>query len=122
MPAKPHFYDSAKSSMVFHFPMTSCKVCPMKAQCTNAKEGRRTVRIFDWQEATYESEVYNRTENFKKDMKLRQPIEGKFSEMKRFHGLVRAKYRGLKKVSLQCYFTTALINIKRWIRIEYAAI
>lgn len=120
--AKPHFYDSAKASMVFHFPMTACKVCPLKPQCTNAKEGRRTVRIFDWQEATYESEVYNKTEDFKKDMKLRQPIEGKFSEMKRFHGLVRAKYRGLNKVGLQCYFTTAMINIKRWINIEYATI
>lgn len=120
--AQPHFYDSANSSMIFHFPHPECRTCKLKPQCTNAKEGRRTVRIFDWQEDTYESERYNLTEDFKKDMKLRQPIEGKFSEMKRLHGLVRTKYRGLKKVSLQCYFTTALMNIKRWINIEYAAI
>lgn len=118
--AKPHFYDSAKSSMIFHFPMPACGECPLKSKCTNAKEGRRTVRIFDWQEDTYESERYNLTEDFKKDMKLRQPIEGKFSEMKRLHGLTRTKYRGLGKVGLQCYFTTALMNIKRWINIEYA--
>ncbi len=119
--AKAHFYDSANSSMVFHFPHPACRTCPLKPQCTTAKEGRRTVRIFDWQEATYESERYNLTDDFKKDMKLRQPIEGKFSEMKRLHGLVRTKYRGLKKVGLQCYFTTALMNIKTWINIEYAA-
>lgn len=120
--AKPHFYDSAKSSMVFHFPMSICRLCEWKTKCTNAKEGRRTVRIFDWQEMTNKSQEYNRTEDFKKDMKLRQPIEGKFSEMKRHHGLTRAKYRGLGKVSLQCFFTATAINIKRWIKLEYGAV
>lgn len=120
--AKPHFYDSANSSMIFHFPHPSCRVCPLKPRCTKAKEGRRTVRIFDWQEMTYESEKYNLTDDFKKDMKLRQPIEGKFSEMKRIHGLTRTRYRGLQKVGLQCYFTAALMNVKRWIKVEYATI
>lgn len=120
--AQPHFYDSEKLSMSFHFPMKICNKCEWQSKCTKAKEGRRTVRIFDWQEQTNESMRYNLTDDFKKDMKLRQPIEGKFSEMKRLHGLVRTKYRGLKKVSLQCFFTAALMNLKRWIRIEYAAI
>lgn len=120
--AKPHFYESAKSSLSFHFPMSECNRCPMKSQCTKAKEGRRTVKIFDWQELTNESKVYNTTMSFKEDMKLRQPIEGKFSEMKNRHGLVRTKYRGISKVGMQCYFTSALINIKRWINIEYATV
>ncbi len=120
--ASPHYYDSAKSSMIFHFPAPECGKCLMKELCTTAKEGRRTVRIFDWQEQTYESERYNQTDDFKTDMKLRQPIEGKFSEMKNIHGLVRTKYRGLKKVSLQSYFTATLINVKRWINIEYGTV
>lgn len=120
--ANPHYYDSAKASMIFHFPAPECGKCVMKELCTTAKEGRRTVRIFDWQEQTQESERYNRTENFKADMKLRQPIEGKFSEMKNIHGLVRTKYRGIKKVGLQCFFTAALMNVKRWINVEYAAV
>jgi len=115
--AKPNYYDSARSSMIFHFPMSTCGRCHLKDKCTKAKEGRRTVRIFDWQESNYESEEYNRTDQFKDDMKLRQPIEGKFSEMKRYHGLTRAKYRGLKKMGLQCYFTAAAVNVKRWISI-----
>ena len=118
--AQPHFYDSAHSSMVFHFPMSICRLCEWKPKCTNAREGRRTVRIFDWQEMTNKSHEYNLTEDFKKDMKLRQPIEGKFSEMKRQHGLTRTRYRGLGKVGLQCFFTAAVMNIKRWIKLEYA--
>lgn len=117
--AKPHFYESEKSSYSFHFPQSACGKCKLKSQCTNAREGRRTVRIFDWQEATYESERYNRTDEFKHDMKLRQPIEGKFSEMKRHHGLTRAKYRGLKKVGLQFYFTAAAVNVKRWLHLSF---
>ncbi len=120
--ADPHYYDSQKQSLSYHFPMTSCKVCELKPKCTNAKEGRRTVKIFDWQEQTNQSEIYNRTDYFKKDMKLRQPIEGKFSEMKRFHGLTRTRFRGLKKVRLQCIFTASMVNIKRWIKLEYAAV
>ena len=115
--AKPHYYESAKSSLIFHFPMTACKVCSLRSQCTNAREGRRTVRIFDWQEATYESERYNLTDDFRKDMKLRSPIEGKFSELKRYHGLTRARYRGLKKVGLQSFFSATAANIKRWMNL-----
>lgn len=113
--AKPHFYESKSHCMNFHFPQSACGKCDLKLQCTKSREGRRTVKIFDWQESIYESEQYNRTSAFEDDMKLRQPIEGKFSEMKRYHGLTRAKFRGIKKVGLQCYFTAAAVNVKRWL-------
>ncbi len=51
-------------------------------------------------------------------MKLRQAVEGKLSELVRYHGMRRAKYRGLKKVGLQCYFAALAVNIKRWIKLE----
>jgi transposase len=44
-------------------------------------------------------------------------IEGKLSELVRYHGLRRARYRGLKKVGLQFYFTAAAVNLKRWFKI-----
>jgi IS5 family transposase len=47
-------------------------------------------------------------------MKLRQPIEGKHSEMKRYHGMTRARYRGLQKVGFQFFLTATAVNIKRW--------
>lgn len=64
-----------------------------------------------------EAEQYNRTEEFKTEMKLRAPIEGKLSELTRYHGMRRARYRGLRKVGLQCYFTAAAVNLKRWIKL-----
>jgi transposase len=115
--AKPHYYDSQQDTTTFHFPMKLCRRCPSRAKCTNAKEGRRTVGISGVQEVLFEAEEYNQTEAFQEDMKLRPIIEGKLSELKRYHGLRRARYRGLQKVNLQCYFAATAVNIKRWINI-----
>lgn len=111
------YRDRQKEIVTFHFPMTACQKCSGRVYCTKAKEGRRTVGMSAAQESLFAAEKYNLTEQFKAEMKLRPAIEGKISELKRYHGLYRARYRGLSKVSLQCYFTVAAVNIKRWINI-----
>jgi len=114
------FYDKKKDLKVFHFPMTVCKKCPRQKECTNSKDGRRTVGISLFNKELREAEQYNLTEQFKAEMKLRAPIEGKHSEMTRYHGMRRARYRGLKKVGLQCYFTATAVNLKRWVKLIMA--
>lgn len=110
------WYDRRHDLRMFHFPMTACQACVVKAHCTNAKEGRRTIGISTVHQELLDAEAYNRTDAFKVDMKLRPVIEGTHSEMKRYHGLRRARYRGLRKVALQCYLTAAVVNLKRWIK------
>ena len=117
MTTKESFYDDKKDIRTYHFPMTKCKKCPVQSKCTKAREGRRTVGISPVNAELREAEVYNRTEEFKEYMRLRPAIEGKLSELKRYHGLKRARYRGLRKMGLQCYFTATAVNIKRWIRV-----
>ena len=114
---KQSYHDYQKDIRMFHFPMPECNKCPVQRQCTNDKDGRRTVGISSVNTELREAEIYNRTEQFKEDMKLRPPIEGKLSELVRYHGLRRARYRGLNKVGLQFYFTAAAVNIKRWIKV-----
>jgi hypothetical protein len=118
--ANQTFYDKKKDLKVFHFPMTVCNKCPRQKECTSAKEGRRTVGISLFNKELREAEQYNLTEQFKAEMKLRAPIEGKHSEMTRYHGMRRARYRGLKKVGLQCYFTATAVNLKRWVKLIMA--
>lgn len=98
--------------------MTECGKCPRKPECTNSKDGRRTVGISKVNKELREAEAYNITEQFKEDMKLRPAIEGKLSELVRYHGMRRARYRGLNKLGLQCYFAAVAVNIKRWIKLE----
>lgn len=111
------FIDRKKNLKMFHFPMSCCDGCLRQSECTNAKEGRRTVGISEFNEELRDAEVYNKTEAFKADMKLRPPIEGKLAELTRYHGLRRARYRGLIKVGLQCFFTAVAVNVKRWIHL-----
>ena len=57
-----------------------------------------------------------KTAAFQQQMKQRNAIEGTHSDLPRAHGLRRARYRGLKKVTLQNYLIGAACNAKRWIR------
>ncbi len=63
---------------------------------------------------------YMKTESFKEEMKRRGGIEPKIAELVRFHGMRRARYRGLAKVNLQCLFTALVVNIKRWFNLIQA--
>ncbi len=114
---KAAYMDWQKDIKMFHFPMTKCSACPVQKQCTNDKDGRRTVGISKFNTELRAAEIYNKSDEFKRDMRLRPMIEGKLSELKRYHGLTRAKYRGLAKMGLQCYFTAVAVNIKRWIKL-----
>jgi transposase len=46
-------------------------------------------------------------------MKERAHIEPKNAEMKRFHGMERARYWGLTKVNVQFIITAIAVNVKR---------
>ncbi len=42
---KQSYWDRQKEIRMFHFPMTECGKCPRKPECTNSRDGRRTVGI-----------------------------------------------------------------------------
>ena len=109
-------YDRRHETITYHFPVYECEVCDLQAKCTNSWEERRTVGITAWHDVLLKTEKYNRTKQFKKEMKLRQAIEGTNAELKRYHSMTRARYRGLRKVGLQFYLTAAAVNIKRMVK------
>lgn len=115
--ARMDYLNPRSGIKMFHFPKSKCGHCVYQSRCTHAEEGRRTISLRVSDRELMEAEKYNLTEQFKADIRLRQPIEGKISELKRYHGLTRTRYRGLNKVSLQCYFTAAAVNLKRWVKL-----
>jgi len=92
-----------------------CQDCPLRAQCTSAKHGRklRLQRQYPLLKARREE---GKTEAFKQAMKRRPPIEGTLSEMVRAHGLRKSRYRGLAKTHLQHLMKGAALNLKRLIK------
>jgi transposase len=114
---KAAYWDERHQLHSFHFPMAKCNACAVQKECTRDADGRRTVGISIRHEEMMQAETYNRSEQFKKDMKFRPAVERKLAELVRYHGLRRARYRGLKKLGLQGYFTAAAVNIKRWFKL-----
>lgn len=97
---------------------TQCHDCPLAAQCLGKAQRHRSLVVGEHHTALQTRRQEQQTPAFRQRMKHRNAIEGTQSELVRAHGLRRARYRGLAKVSLQNYFIGAACNAKRWIRRE----
>ena len=106
--------NKVQDSMVLHFPKEECDRCPLRKECTTNPNGR-TVTISPYYKELAWQKEYSKTDEYKKHIKTRSPIEPKNAELKRYHGLTRTRYRGLAKVNLQCIFAALAVNIKRFI-------
>ncbi len=104
-------HNEKDGTTTFYFKKEICQQCVLKDQCT--KQERRTITIGKHHELIKEAKEYNKTQDFKNDMKERAHIEPKHAEMKRFHGMARARYWGLTKVNIQMIITAITVNVKR---------
>ena len=93
-----------------------CDACPLKAQCTKARNGRRRLLVGEHHDHLQQRRREMQTEAFQKAMHQRNGIEGTISEFAR-NGGRRTRYCGLGKTSLCNYLHGAGINVKRWIRL-----
>lgn len=93
-----------------------CRDCAWRAKCVSADQPHRTLTVGEHHRHLQARRREQQTEAFRERMKKRPGIEGTQSEMVRGHGLRRARYRGLAKVTLQNYLVGAACNVKRWLR------
>ena len=56
---------------------------------------------------------FNKTLFYEKISRKRGCVERINNEIKRFHGLLRSKFRRLWKFKIQCYLSAIVINLKR---------
>lgn len=96
----------------YYFEVKQCKACPIHNECTK-KSARKILRIGLNTAEFYGISQYQKTEEFKEKYKKRASIEGKNAEIKRFHGLYRARGYGLLSVSMQSKLAAIAVNIKR---------
>ncbi len=105
-------HNEKNGKTIFYFKKEICQQCFLKDKCTR-QEGR-TITIGKYHELIMEAKEYNKTQDFKDDMRERAHIEPKHAEMKRFHGMARAKFWGLTKVNIQLILTSIAVNVKRF--------
>ena len=98
----------------YHSNPAICMGCPSLAQCTHNRKGIRTI-IRHIHEEFREKTRLRRLTPYGSQLKLRrsETIERSFAEAKELHGLRYARYRGLARVSMQCWLTSACQNMKR---------
>lgn len=96
------------------FKKEQCKDCPHREQCMG--KDRRQARRLDVAVSTalfYEKSQEQKQPEFQEKYKKRAAQEWKNGEMKRFHGMVRARGWGLRSVSTQVKLTAIAVNLKR---------
>jgi hypothetical protein len=93
-----------------------CHDCSLRAQCVPVGQKHRTLVVGQHHTPLQARRREMKTESFQKQMNPRNAIEGTHSELARAHGLRRARYQGLAKVTVQNYLIGAACNVKRWIR------
>ena len=94
-----------------------CRVCPLKKKCISGKQDFKTTSRYDspCQDKTREWYFSKKGKHLQK---LRHTIlEGIMGEAKNFHGMARAKFRGLNKVEMQFLLTAAALNLKKMVKI-----
>jgi transposase len=94
-----------------------CMNCPQKSKCISGKANARIV-------SHYDSNCFSSAKNFYYSkygrylQKLRSTtIEGIMGQAKEYHGMRRAKLRGLDKVEIQLFLTATAINLKKILKL-----
>lgn len=99
------------------FDAPTCRACRFFGDggCTKSKRGR-SLELNPYRTVLEARRAEAKTEAFRQKLHLRAGVEGTISELVRGHGLRRARYRGKKKLRLQCLFTGVAVNLKRLVR------
>lgn len=98
----------------YKFNKESCRECQYRKECIGKdKSVSKILEVGQNTTKYYQYSQFNKTDEFKKEYKKRARIEGKNAEMKRFHGLARAKGYGLIAVSKQAKLTAIAVNLKK---------
>lgn len=98
----------------FLFAKEQCKNCSRRVECLGKSKGKARRLVVGLNTAEfYAISQYQKTEAFKEQYKKRAAHEWKNAEMKRFHGLARARGYGLRAMTIQAKLTAIAVNLKR---------
>lgn len=98
----------------YSFERECCRHCPRRTECIG--KSKRIAKLMEVSVNTpelYEYSQRTKIQEFVEEYRKRAKIEPKNAELKRFHGLDRAKGYGLRSVRIQAKLTALVVNLKR---------
>ncbi len=103
--------------VLYHSSVTNCRNCPIKENCLAPKKKNKDIRVITRHihfDLFHEMKIEMETDMFKQKLTERLwKIEGIMNELKNYHCLSKARYRGLNNVQIQAFMAAIAINIKR---------
>ncbi len=106
----------------YRFERELCRNCQRRPECTGKSQRiAKLLRIGVNTPELYEYSQRAKTPEFLEEYRRRAKVEPKNAELKRFHGLNRAKGYGLKSVRIQAKLTALVVNLKRIARMVSAS-
>ena len=106
----------------YRFERELCRNCRRRPECTGkSRRIAKLLRIGVNTPELYEYSQRAKTPEFLEEYRRRAKVEPKNAELKRFHGLNRAKGYGLKSVRIQAKLTALVVNLKRIARMVSAS-
>jgi len=98
---KRHHFHAQRGYYEYRTKRGTCAGCELREHCTRDKSGR-TLKRYVGQELLDRARAQSHSEAARRDRRRRQWfLEGSFGRAATRHGLKRARWRGLKKQSLQ---------------------
>jgi IS5 family transposase len=94
---------------LYIFSTTQCKNCPGIHNCPAPNYGRIRAFVSNNYRLRLMDDIPAKLEAYVR----RKGIEGEFGEVKKWHGLARARYRQRWRVTIQAFMTFSVANIKR---------
>jgi hypothetical protein len=100
--------------LVYTFDKQMCVGCPKRSECMGkSKQKARVLQVSLAAPMLYEHSQRQKAPEFLEKYKARSCSEWKNGEMKRFHGMARAKGFGLESIRRQTKLTAIAVNLKR---------
>ena len=101
----------------YHASKRDCRVCPIRSQCISPALKKRYLLSHIYQRDKDQALLHLQTDHAKTTLRQRKVYaEWINAESKSFHGLRRAMFRGLPKVTIQVFMTASVQNLKRLIK------
>lgn len=100
-------------SFTYVFDKEGCRNCPHRNECMGRASGGKRLLVSENFAAYYAESQRQKSPEFLRKYKKRAAEEWKNAEMKRFHGLARARGWGLRSMAFQAKFTAIAVNLKR---------
>ena len=85
----------------YYFDVEKCKQCPLKGGCYKDGAKHKTYSIRILSEEHQRQKEFQTTPEFKRDISIRNRIEGKNSELKNRHGMRTTISFGLNSMEIQ---------------------